>query len=486
MSNHHHHHSGSGGAHHKQVQQDFGTLVLTDGVDTLSDKDKYATIVQAMPWAQAVSRNSEHPNVDVVLSSVVFGRNADCTVRFPTNKAISGKHCRLFRESASNSSKVWLEDLSTNGTFLNGEKIGKGNKVIINSGAEFTLIPRGAGRAKVSYILYVHEDEKHKNEKAPEGTVTFVFTDVQGSTKLWEAKPDAMDISLRNHDRILRRLLSRFKGYEVKTEGDAFMVTFFHPLDAIRWCIAVQKALCDCDWPDDILKEANAKKELDSTNAKTQFNGIRIRMGLHVGQPNCRVNPITHRMDYFGQVVNRTARVSDSAHGGQIVCTQELLDIMLHAKKEGTLTDTYKPAQQSNSPTSPPPQKQSKPAQPAAATAVTAATAKATEQKDGTPSTKITQTQIVPEYHLPQLDFEVTLDDIEVRDLGNHSLKGINHPIKIYQLSAPDFTSRKFPALRAGRVKEDLIDVKKTEAPAAAAAASPEKPMEKTLASHSD
>eukprot|EP00457_Paulinella_chromatophora_P001726 gb/GEZN01001728.1/.p1 GENE.gb/GEZN01001728.1/~~gb/GEZN01001728.1/.p1 ORF type:complete len:826 (-),score=151.72 gb/GEZN01001728.1/:316-2793(-) len=168
-------------------------------------------------------------------------------------------------------------------------------------------------------------------QEAPTGQVTFVFTDVQSSTTLWEKVPDAMDICLEMHDRILRQLLLQFKGYEVKTEGDAFMVTFFTTLDAVMWCLAVQEELVKADWLPDFLKMPVGKKEVvkgDDGEEIVVWNGIRIRMGIHTGKPNCRRNPVTGRMDYFGPVVNAAARISDSGHGGQIVVSKEVKEII--------------------------------------------------------------------------------------------------------------------------------------------------------------
>ena len=112
------------------------------------------------------------------------------------------------------------------------------------------------------------------------------------------------------------------------------MVTFFTALDAILWCLDVQCTLLEASWSDDFCSMKAACKEVvtDATGAAvTVFNGIRIRMGIHTGFPNCRRNPVTGRMDYFGPVVNRSARVSDTGHGGQIVCTQEVVDSLRSA-----------------------------------------------------------------------------------------------------------------------------------------------------------
>jgi len=176
-------------------------------------------------------------------------------------------------------------------------------------------------------------------QEAPTGKVTFVFTDVQGSTTLWEKVPEAMDLSLEQHDKILRRLLVKYKGYEVKTEGDAFMVTFFSILDAILWCMAVQEALCANDWCPEISEQKAAGRETfkeESGAEKVIFHGLRIRMGIHTGEPDCRRNPVTGRMDYFGSTVNQSARVSDAAHGGQVVCTDEVFTVF---KDEKVLAD---------------------------------------------------------------------------------------------------------------------------------------------------
>ena len=155
-------------------------------------------------------------------------------------------------------------------------------------------------------------------QQPPTGHVAIACSDIQGSTPLWGAVPEAMQQALELHDDILRSLMDHHHGYEFSSEGDALKVAFASARDALNWCMDVQKALFQADWSNEILAQPVA-------NSTAHFHGLRVRMGIHVGEPVCRTNPVTQRMDYFGPVVNLAARVSDAPHGGQVVLTQAAL-----------------------------------------------------------------------------------------------------------------------------------------------------------------
>ncbi len=142
--------------------------------------------------------------------------------------------------------------------------------------------------------------------QAPTGWVTIVFTDIQGSTGLWERLGDAFHPVLEVHDATVRACIASHGGYEVKTEGDSFMIAFTSVSAAVRFCLASQDALHNADWPAQVLGDP-------------VFRGPRVRMGVHVGDPLCRPDPVTGRMDYYGRMVNRAARIGAAGHGGQIV-----------------------------------------------------------------------------------------------------------------------------------------------------------------------
>lgn len=157
---------------------------------------------------------------------------------------------------------------------------------------------------------------------APQGIVSLVFTDVQSSTALWEQYPEQMASALQLHNRTIRALIENFDGYEVKTEGDAFMVAFSSPLDAANFCLQVQLDLLHLKWPERLLEDSSVSIENDF-EGKMIFRGLRVRMGVHTGEPICEPDPVTGRMDYFGPMVNRAARVASIPHGGQIVVSQQ-------------------------------------------------------------------------------------------------------------------------------------------------------------------
>src|SRR5437867_10162394 len=152
-------------------------------------------------------------------------------------------------------------------------------------------------------------------KNSPSGTLTLVFTDIQNSTELWEKLGGDFERWLGQHNRILRERLAACGGYEVKTEGDAFMIAFTHARDAVRFALETQEALHAAGWPPEIGE-------------------MLVRMGIHTGEPIRAPDPQTGRIDYIGPDVNRAARVAGAGHGGQI-----LLSGPTYAAAEGELAN---------------------------------------------------------------------------------------------------------------------------------------------------
>jgi class 3 adenylate cyclase len=118
---------------------------------------------------------------------------------------------------------------------------------------------------------------------APSGTVTFLFTDVEGSTRLWESAPSAMGAAMARHDELVRSAVQTQGGYVFSTGGDGFGVAFARAGDAIAAAVGAQGALAGESWPAEAA--------------------IEVRMGLHTGEADERDG------DYFGSAVNRAARL---------------------------------------------------------------------------------------------------------------------------------------------------------------------------------
>jgi predicted ATPase/class 3 adenylate cyclase len=167
------------------------------------------------------------------------------------------------------------------------------------------------------WVAQMSTERRPGRSAPPAGTMALVFTDVQGASRLWERCPAAMKVALETHDAVLRTLLERGGGYEVKTQGGAFMVAFASPVEAVRWCLEAQEALPRAPWPEEIVAQPEAAEEWGPLGLL--YRGLRVCMGVHVGEPECRVDERTGQADYFGRMVNTTARVAAAAHGGQVL-----------------------------------------------------------------------------------------------------------------------------------------------------------------------
>ena len=158
----------------------------------------------------------------------------------------------------------------------------------------------------------------------PTGEVAIVFTDIKNSTALWELQPSAMRSAIQIHNELMRRQLRLIGGYEVKTEGDAFMVSFPTCTSALLWCFSCQSHLLELAWPTEVLDTVHCQEKFDA-DQNMIYRGLSVRMGIHWGKPVCEQDPITRRMDYFGPMVNRASRISAVADGGQISVSTDFI-----------------------------------------------------------------------------------------------------------------------------------------------------------------
>jgi class 3 adenylate cyclase len=132
----------------------------------------------------------------------------------------------------------------------------------------------------------------------PTGTLTFLFTDVEGSTRLWEAHPQSMRQVMARHDALLTAVFEQHDGVVVRPrgEGDSLFVVFVRASDAVAAALDGQRAVQAEDWG--------------------VVRPLRVRMGLHTGEADLREG------DYYGSAVNRCARIRGVWHGGQVLLSK--------------------------------------------------------------------------------------------------------------------------------------------------------------------
>jgi predicted ATPase/class 3 adenylate cyclase len=129
-----------------------------------------------------------------------------------------------------------------------------------------------------------------------------MFTDIEGSTRLWEEHPVEMQVALARHDELVRSIVEKADGYVFKTVGDAFCVAFASARSAVGAAVEVQRGLACERWPEPVQ--------------------LRVRMAIHAGQCTERGG------DYFGPTVNRVARLEAVAHGGQVTLSAAAAELL--------------------------------------------------------------------------------------------------------------------------------------------------------------
>src|SRR5919109_598241 len=143
----------------------------------------------------------------------------------------------------------------------------------------------------------------------PSGTITFLFTDIEGSTRLLEKLGDHYPVALSDHHEIMRASIQKWNGREMDTQGDAFFVTFTRAIDAVQCAVEAQRALAAHAW--------------------SEGESLRVRMGLHTGEP------LISSTGYVGMDVHRAARLGDAGHGGQILLSQTTRELIIQDLPEG-------------------------------------------------------------------------------------------------------------------------------------------------------
>ncbi|KAM0514663.1 hypothetical protein ACHAPE_006659 [Trichoderma viride] len=296
----------------------------------------------------------------------------------------------------------------------------------LHRGTSMSLYPSGVP-AEAPYLLSTRRGRKGKGDvldsslnrleaeiPAPTGNVSICFTDIKNSTTLWEMYPNAMRSAIKLHNEVMRRQLRRIGGYEVKTEGDAFMVSFPTATSALLWCFAVQMELLDVPWPSEVLNSMSCQPIYDKDNALI-FKGLSVRMGIHYGDCVCETDPVTRRMDYFGPMVNKASRISAVADGGQITVSSDFISEIQRCLENYQDTDRN-----------------------------VSAGSEASFEDESLAATIRKDLR------------SLTSQGFEVKEMGEKKLKGLENPEIVYSL---------YPHALTGRIEYHLLHERQVEAP---------------------
>ncbi|MBS1517056.1 MAG: tetratricopeptide repeat protein [Bacteroidetes bacterium] len=211
-------------------------------------------------------------------------------------------------------------------------------------------------------------------DKRPSGTVTFLFTDIEGSTKLSQQYPDKLPVALKKHHSALRKAIESNNGFVFEIIGDAFCSSFENAADAVKAAVDAQHNLADENWDEAVIK---------------------VRMGIHSG------NAEWNGERYMGYLtLARTERVMSSAYGGQIIISGDSYDLFV--KDSGTQRKTAKDSDYF--------------------------------EHTGLPG-PVTGTE---DNRSEKVSSDLSVFEVSFRDLGERRLKDLNQPVRLHQVIAGD------------------------------------------------
>eukprot|EP00668_Euglena_longa_P010226 GGOE01012404.1.p1 GENE.GGOE01012404.1~~GGOE01012404.1.p1 ORF type:complete len:949 (+),score=256.65 GGOE01012404.1:172-2847(+) len=175
-------------------------------------------------------------------------------------------------------------------------------------------------------LLHRHLRRRRNLALAPHaGKVSFLFTDVKSSCMLWGLAPKSMSVALDVHHRLIRQCIVRHRAYEVKTVGDSFMIAVGSAQTAVDLAMDIELALQQHAFPAAIQKIYDGRTEdvRDDPTALAPlhplWNGLRVRISVHTGEPTCIQDQATLAWDYYGPDVNLAAGLQQLAAGGQVL-----------------------------------------------------------------------------------------------------------------------------------------------------------------------
>ena len=249
---------------------------------------------------------------------ILVGRSPDCDIQLADSE-VSRRHA----EFSAGDSTITIRDLnSTNGCVVQGAKLQDAEVVVENSALVLigpfvlSLSVAGAAGATTTQLAAPGGEstltggdaaqgpaEDRTSPSIPAGTQTVMFSDIDDSTLLTAQLGDRRwMVVLHEHNAIVRRCIAQHSGYEVKTAGDEFMVSFQSAIDAVECAVAIQGALT--------ARNAEAEVRID------------VQIGLHTGEP------VVEDGDLFGGHINFAARIAGQAEGGEIVISELLRQLI--------------------------------------------------------------------------------------------------------------------------------------------------------------